>query len=164
MALTAQLYRDDRGSERFSVAFDATLRDPSHLPVDVVVEDLSVGGFRMQTRAELAEGVEIGLGLAGIGMHRARVVWRDAGTYGCEFVTPLTSADVGVALGAPSSAPVVLPRLGPWGPVQVDTDPDERVVRKLPRPVRLLVIIVGAIACWIMVLGIGVVIRRALAL
>ena len=40
MALTAQLYLDARGSERFRVAFNATLRDPSHAPLDVVVEGL----------------------------------------------------------------------------------------------------------------------------
>jgi len=162
MALTAQLYLDGRGSKRFRVAFDATLRDPLHAPLDVVVEDLSASGFRVLTPANLAVGIEIGLGLAGIGMHRARVIRHENGAYGCEFVTPLTSAALDLALSAPSSAPVTLPRIGPWGPVPVDADLDEPPVKKLPRPVRLLVIVTGAIACWILAIGLGVMIGRAL--
>jgi hypothetical protein len=163
MALTAQLYLDDRGSKRFRVEFDATLRDPLHAPLDVVVEDLSASGFRVLTPADLAVGVEIGLGLAGIGTHRARVVRHENGAYGCEFVTPLTSAALDIALSAPSSAPVALPRMGPWGPVRGNTNLDESPVKKLPRPVRLLVIVAGAIACWILAIGLGAVLIRALA-
>jgi len=162
MALTAQLYLDARGSKRFRVAFDATLRDPSHAPLDVVVEDLSASGFRVLTSADLAVGVEIGLGLAGIGMHRARVIRRQKGVYGCEFVRPLTSAALNLALGAPASAPVALPRMGPWGPVPIETARDDRPVGKLPRPARLLVIVALAVACWLLVFGVGALIFRAL--
>lgn len=162
MALTAHLYSDDRGTERFRLEVDATLRDPSHLPVDVVVEDLSISGFRMQTGIKLEEQVEIGLGLAGIGTHRARVIWRDGGTYGCEFVTPLTSADVAIALDGPSSAPVALPGLGQSRSVHVASEAEP--VRKLPRPARLAVIVAGAVACWLMVLGIAAAFRQVVAL
>lgn len=162
MALTAQLYLDARGSKRFRVAFDATLRDPLHAPLDVVVEDLSASGFRVLTSADLAVRVEIGLGLAGIGMHRARVVRREKGVYGCEFVTPLTSNDLRIALSAPPSAPNALPKLGPWARVPIEAARDDRPVRKLPRPARLLVIVALAVACWLLVIGIGALIFRAL--
>lgn len=162
MALTAQLYLDARGSKRFRVAFDATLRNPSHVPLDVVVDDLSASGFRVLTTADLTVGVEIGLGLAGIGMHRALVIRRQKGVYGCEFVTPLTSNELSIALSARSSAPIALPRVGPWGLVPIETALDDRPVRKLPRPARLLVIVALAVACWLLVMGIGALIFRAL--
>ncbi len=160
MALAAQLYRDARAAERFRVGLDATLRDPEHMPIDVMVEDLSASGFRVLTATDLAVGVEIGLGLAGIGMHRAAVIWCEGGVCGCAFVQPLTKAVLDRALGAPSTAPVALPRVGPWGPVPVDANPDERPVRKLPIPVRLLVIVVLSVLAWLSVIALGLLVVR----
>jgi hypothetical protein len=167
MGLAAQLYQDAqdaRRAERFPIGFDATLRDPAHVPLDVVVEDISATGFRMITDADLAAGADIRLGLAGIGVHRAQIVWHANGIYGCAFVTPLTSADLNIALSAPSSAPVTLPGVGPSAQASFDADVDEQPVRKLPPPVRLLVIVALAITAWIVTITLGAAVFRALTL
>ena len=93
MALAAKLYVDSRAAERSSVALDATLRNKGN-PYDVLVEDLSASGFRMQAPVDLPENAAISLGLSGIGRHNARVIWRDGDSYGCEFVRTLTLGEV----------------------------------------------------------------------
>jgi hypothetical protein len=152
MALAAQLYRDDRGADRFRVDFDATLRDPESLPLDVVVEDLSASGFRVVTNVDLPVGVEVGLGLSGIGTHRARVIWHDRGAYGCELVMPLTSMELNTALSAPSSAPVTLPSAAMWVPPADEVHP---VAQWSPR-VRVLAITASAICAWAATIWLGV--------
>ena len=158
MALAAQLYRDARNAERHRVDFDATLRDPAFQPIDVVIEDLSATGLRVVTRANLAMGVEVGLGLAGIGTHRARVVRRGDGNYGCEFVTPLTSSDLAIALSAPSTAPVSLPN-APWA-APAPADPRRAVSTGLSPRGRLFAIVACALAAWVVAAALGAFVVR----
>ena len=156
MAIAAQLYQDGREAERHRVEFDATLRDPAFMPLDVVIEDLSTSGFRVVTDTILPLAAEIGLGLAGIGTHRARVVWRSDGIYGCEFLAPLKDADLRLALSAPSSEPLVLPSPDP-GDALPDAEEehwrDEQSGLSLRG--RLYSIIAAAIVAWIVVVGLG---------
>ena len=158
MALAAQLYRDDRAAERFRVEFDATLRDSSFLPLDVVIEDLSATGFRVVTEACLDEGAEVGLGLAGIGTHRARVVWQRDNTYGCEFLAPLHRADLALALSSPSTAPVPLPT--PWGTPL----PTQQTNTGLSPRARLFAIVACAAAAWAVTIGLAAAIGYTMAL
>ena len=156
MALAAQLYQNGREAERHRVEFDATLRDPAFLPLDVVIEDLSTGGFRVVTDANLPLAAEIGLGLAGIGTHRARIVWRSDGIYGCEFLTPLKDDDLRTALSAPSSEPLVLPSPAPGYTLpQADQEQWRDEQSGLSLRGRLYSIIGAAIVAWLAVIGLG---------
>ena len=145
MTVVAKLYRDDRSAERYSVEMDATLRDQD-VPYDVLVEDLSATGFRMLTSVELAIGTAITLGVPTVGRRLARVV-RQAREqqYGCEFVVPLTIAQVESALAAPAFEPIAFPesRL----PIDLSDAPEPEVA-KLPRPVRAALIVGLAGAAW----------------
>jgi len=155
MAIAAQLYQGGREAERHRVEFDATLRDPASLPIDVVIEDLSTGGFRVVTDTILPLAVEIGLGLAGIGTHRARIVWRGDGIYGCEFLTPLKDDDLRLALSAPSSEPLVLPSPTPNALLETGEEHWRDEQSGLSLRGRLYSIIAAAIVAWIVVIGLG---------
>ncbi len=156
MAIAAQLYQDGREAERYRVGFDATLRDSAFVPLDVVVEDLSIGGFRVVTTTDLSPGAEVGLGLAGIGTHRARVVWRGEGIYGCEFVTSLKEEDLRTALSAPPSDPIALPipaQSKAASPIAVTDQESEHSGLNLRG--RFFAIIAAAITAWVLVAGLG---------
>lgn len=109
MAIIAQLYRDARWAARRKVEIEATLRDPDWSPADAVVEDLSASGFRVTIAAEFPEGAEVSLGIAGIGLRHARIVRRTENGYGCEFLIPLTEAQVRRAIESRPADPVALP-------------------------------------------------------
>jgi hypothetical protein len=154
MAVAAQLYRQGRSAERHPLAVDATLRDSTSAPLDVVVENLSRGGFRVMTGADLAIGDEVGLGLAGIGRHAARIIWRGTGSYGGEFLTPLDADDLNTALSMPSSEPVALPAPRPVAAPRIGLGPRER----------FFVIVGAAVATWLMLIGLGWTIARIIGL
>jgi hypothetical protein len=156
MALAAQLYQKGREAERHRVEFDATLRDPAFVPLDVVVEDLSTGGFRIVTSTTLPLAAEIGLGLAGIGTHRARIVWRSEGVYGCEFLTPLKDDELRTALSAPSSEPLVLPTSTPRDFASETENEQLRDEQSgLSLRGRLYSIIAAAIVAWLATIGLA---------
>jgi hypothetical protein len=154
MAIAAQLYQGGREAERHRVEFDATLRDPTFLPLDVVIEDLSTGGFRVVTDTILPLAAEIGLGLAGIGTHRARIVWRGDGIYGCEFLAPLKDDDLRLALSAPSSEPLILPST-PNALLETGEEHWRDEQSGLSLRGRLYSIIAAAIVAWIVVIGLA---------
>lgn len=108
MGIVAQLYRDARHGERYPVALEATLRDAGPVPFDAAIEDLSVSGFRVSAPAELTVGDEIAIGIAGIGVRKARVARSDGTVHGCEFLLPLTNPQLATALEAPPA------ELIPW--------------------------------------------------
>ncbi|MEI5687819.1 PilZ domain-containing protein [Sphingomonas kyungheensis] len=109
MAIPAQIIGDDRGSERFTVGLNATLRDQVTRPHDVMIDDLSLTGFRLSGGPALTVGSEASIGFAGIGIHQARVTRQDGDVYGCEFVTPITPEMLGRALSAEPVAPIAFP-------------------------------------------------------
>jgi hypothetical protein len=148
MGLVAYLYRDGRWAERHPLERDATLRDPDWSPIDVTVEDLSEGGFRVTAATELPIGAEIGLGLAGIGMRQARVVRRTKALYGCEFLVPLTNPELRAALAGPPTTPIALPFEAPV--LDVEEHPE-----RLPLLMRAVAIVAGAVLAWAIVLGLG---------
>ncbi|WP_445192446.1 PilZ domain-containing protein [Sphingomonas sp. Tas61C01] len=94
MALAAKLYRDERTADRQPVSLDATLRKPDQRPVDILIEDLSAGGFRMTTIEALSLGDAISVGISGIGRREARVVRRSGSSYGCEFDAAVAVAEI----------------------------------------------------------------------
>lgn len=163
MAIAAQLYQDARGTERFRVELDATLRDPSHAPVDVVIEDLSATGFRVVTNTTLELGDEIGLGLAGIGARRARVVWCGPNSYGCEFLSILSRDDMKAALSAPSSSPINLAPLSPWDPAMVPAQNESAERGGLSTRARVVVIAACAVAAWVVAVAVGTVVVQSVS-
>jgi hypothetical protein len=158
MGIAARLYQDGRWAERHAVELDATLRDSDWAPVDVTIEDLSHGGFRLVAGAELATGDAIAIGIARIGTREAKVVWGTAGIYGCEFVAPLSDADLRTALAGPASTPIAFPKAPLPTPQQTPpvvqgwSTPGEP---KFPVRTRLAIIVGGAVAAWMLVLALG---------
>ena len=101
--LVAQLYREDaRKAKRKFAGREATLRDAVERPIDIVVEDLSIGGFGMSTTEDLPVGCVLNLRLPGIGKRKVRVVRRFGLNYGCEFAQSLSDAELGGALNGGS--------------------------------------------------------------
>jgi len=94
MALIARVYRSDpderRGAVRYPIEVGATLRGPEGEPIDALIYDLSLTGFRMETSAALDQDEDISIGIAGTRVNAAVVARRGPTGYGCEFVTPIT--------------------------------------------------------------------------
>ncbi|GAA0328250.1 hypothetical protein GCM10009087_43070 [Sphingomonas oligophenolica] len=94
MALIARVYRSDpderRAAIRYPVEVGATLRGLDGEPLDVLVYDLSMTGFRMETAEPLDLDAPIWIGIAGTRVNAAVVSRRGPNGYGCEFVTPIT--------------------------------------------------------------------------
>jgi len=90
-------------AERRQADQPSTLREQgSSVPQDSWVHDVSSTGMRIESRAELAVGDEITVGLAGAGATRAHVVWKRGKEYGCQFEQPLSAEDAARAfLGSP---------------------------------------------------------------
>ena len=116
MSFVAKLYHDDRLAERYPVTLDGTLRNPQAEPQDVVIDELSVTGFRTASAHGLAVGDIITLGVFGVGLRNARVQRESNENYGCQFLQPLSVAELNVALGGLTApAPVVLHKQIPNG-------------------------------------------------
>jgi len=111
MALIARVYRSDpeerRGAPRYPVLVDATLRASEEgMPLDVLIYDLSMTGFRMETSEALDSESTIWIGIAGTRVNAAVVSRRGPNGYGCEFVTPITFYQLTEAL---NPVPTVVP-------------------------------------------------------
>lgn len=111
MSILAKLINDTRNAERFPVELDATVRNAAARPYDVVIDDLSATGFRMVGGPHMEIGAPVSIGFAGIGVQPARVTRLHDDSYGCEFTTPLSVADLSAALTAAPSAPIAFPTL-----------------------------------------------------
>lgn len=148
MAVVARLYRDMRGSARHQVALDATLRDPERRPFDVVVEELSAAGARLPPVIELPLGATVTLGVSGVGMCDVRVVRRDERGYGCEFLFPLSEAELEDALAATPNPPVPLEPAGRLPTAAARVESASLPARTLGGGARLGVILGLAAASW----------------
>ena len=87
--------RDRRETARRKLKFGAELAREG---AGVVVSDLSTGGLRFETSAELECGEAIDVVLPHRGATKAVVVWRDGRSYGGEFTQPVSAATVSAAL------------------------------------------------------------------
>jgi len=111
MSITATLINDDRSAERFTVELDATIRNVAARPYDVVIDDLSATGFRMTGGPAMKVGDIISIGFSGIGIQAARLTRIHENNYGCEFLLPLTSADLYTARHSAPLEPITFPSL-----------------------------------------------------
>ena len=150
MAITAQIISDDRSSERFPAGLNATLRDQVTRPHDVMIDDLSLTGFRLSGGPAMALGSEASIGFAGIGVHQARVTRQDGDVYGCEFVTPITQEMLTRALTAGPVAPIAFPTAA--GPSLLDHVP-EPYVEPYSGRTKLAIATVAAAAGWAVAAG-----------
>ena len=102
--VSAKLYPPVKGpgrqAERWPVEIGSTLRGTAADPMDVVIHDISVLGFRVGTTADLDQGSEVRIGLPGIGVRDATVIHRDGTQYGCSFAVPLEPYDMDEMMSA----------------------------------------------------------------
>jgi len=133
MALIGQLYGHGRSAERHDLAADATLRGADHVPVDVLVVDLSQTGCLFVTAEPLPMEAIVTIGIAGVGLREAHIVRNQDIRFGCTFLTPLTSAELAAGLAA-SETVALFPFQHPPAPEQQPMP----IVAKLPRPLRLV--------------------------
>ncbi|WCP71916.1 PilZ domain-containing protein [Sphingomonas hankookensis] len=100
MNINAHLYRQDdrRHEDRVLVERAGTLRLAEHPPESITIADLTRDGCRIDAPVPLAPGTQIGVGIAGVGVVRAEVRWRNGSEHGCAFAEPLRSGAVTAAL------------------------------------------------------------------
>ena len=95
---------------------DATLRaSDDGQPLDVLIYDLSMTGFRMETSEAIDLESMIWIGIAGTRVNAAVVSRRGPTGYGCEFVAPITFYQLTEALN-PAPTVVSLDRASPPDP------------------------------------------------
>jgi hypothetical protein len=97
---------DGRKATRRIVNLAAALREDGSKKLQVVVLDISTGGFKCDTSEPCEEGAEVWLKLPGFEAKRSRVVWVRGSEAGCEFETPLHPSDL-EAMVAPAPRKIV---------------------------------------------------------
>ena len=159
MALAAKLYRlDNRQSDRFAVAVDATIRAASARPMDASVTDLSETGFCAELDQEMPIGAAISIGLPGVGVIEACVMRRDGDRYGCKFLVPLTRAAIARATAdtpativsfPPAPAPLAMPAIGHLQGTDMAAAVDARL------PIWMSIVIIGgsSVLLWSAIIG-----------
>ncbi|MDO7833840.1 PilZ domain-containing protein [Sphingobium sp. HBC34] len=88
-----QLHRFYRAARRQDVHRPSTLRADDGVPVDVLLEDVSITGCRIAGVPDMARGEAILIGLAGVGARLARVIWIEESRAGCHFDAPLSAEE-----------------------------------------------------------------------
>ncbi|HEU0066958.1 MAG TPA: hypothetical protein VFQ57_06930 [Sphingomonas sp.] len=103
MALVAQLYNENRSGDRHSVDLGGAVARGLGRPVDVLVDELSVSGFRMISGVPVATGATIGVTIGDLGRRQVIVVRQSGSRLGCAFVAPITNAELENMLSVPRS-------------------------------------------------------------
>ena len=150
-AMQVTLYRPQRSADRLKVQRDSTLRRPNGKPVDVWMEDLSATGCRIHTKVLLDLDEELMIGLPGVGVRRARVIWAERNEAGLEFRHPISVLDVEEARTAEPVSTVDFRSLVPPSTADV---PNSQTLQFSARK-RLFTILIAAIAAWMLVLAMG---------
>lgn len=84
--------QEDRCAPRSRLSMEATLRPSGQSGFDVVVRDLSLGGFACEALTAMRSGHLCWLTLPGLGALQAQVVWNDGTMVGCAFENLLNQA------------------------------------------------------------------------
>ena len=98
---------DGRKAERRIVNLAAALREEGARTAQIVLLDISVGGFKAETSEPMEEGAEVWLKVPGCEAKRSRIVWVKDKDVGCEFETPLHQAELDLIV---APAPRRIPR------------------------------------------------------
>jgi hypothetical protein len=97
---------DGRKAERRIVNLAAALREDGAKTAQIVILDISSGGFRAEVGDDVHEGSEVWLKLPNFEARRSRVVWRKGTEAGCEFETPVHENEIALIVApAPRRIP-----------------------------------------------------------
>lgn len=88
---------DPRHSVRHTLHLEAIGATASGEHARVTVHNISASGLLLETTARLVIGETLVLDLPDAGGRRATIGWASAEFYGCQFDTPLTSAELSAA-------------------------------------------------------------------
>jgi hypothetical protein len=86
--------RETRHGERQLMQLHVTARLPAGDPVTIIIENLSISGFRAIIPLELKKGTLLRVSLPGGRSPHARVVRTEKGRVGCVFLAPLQTSEV----------------------------------------------------------------------
>jgi hypothetical protein len=104
---------DGRKAERRIVNLAAALRENGARTTQIVILDISAGGFRAQAADDVQEGCEVWLKLPHFEAKRSRVIWRKGSEVGCEFETPAHENEIALIVApAPRRIPKGIFRRG----------------------------------------------------
>ena len=78
-----------RRTERYDLAFRASLRERGASRFTVTVRDLSVTGYKCESSFPLAVGSRVWLTIPGLAPLESIVVWKSEFHYGCAFGAPI---------------------------------------------------------------------------
>lgn len=84
--------QEDRCAPRTRLSIPATLRPSGSTGFQIVVTDLSLGGFAAQALTGMHPGTLCWLKLPGLGGLQAEVIWNNGTTIGCAFADLLNQA------------------------------------------------------------------------
>jgi hypothetical protein len=85
---------DGRKAERRIVNLAAALREDGVKTLQIIVHDISIGGFKAEVPEPIEEGSEVWLKLSGCEAKRSRVVWIKDKDIGFEFEWPLHQSEI----------------------------------------------------------------------
>jgi hypothetical protein len=89
-----------RRGERPAYGRTGTLRIGDNAASEVIVQDLSREGCRIETDAPVTPSMRVLIGLPGVGIVGARVIWHSSKGYGCLFDDPLPPGSITAAFSA----------------------------------------------------------------
>ncbi|QJU57934.1 PilZ domain-containing protein [Sphingomonas sp. AP4-R1] len=101
-----RLAQDRRRTRRWPTHATCGVRGPDGVPSSVTLWNISEGGFGAQCAAAVAGGDRLTFRLGRTGYADARVVWRIGDVVGCEFLRPVSPAEVALALA--TATPVAI--------------------------------------------------------
>jgi hypothetical protein len=104
MKIMAKMLGDRRAAVRSSTGFGMAIDDADANPTSVLVDELSVMGFRMVAGVPLATGSEITIQLPRMAARVATVVRQSGLRFGCTFVDPVTEGELQAILVAGAEA------------------------------------------------------------
>lgn len=100
MKLVVTMQSERRSADRRNVSLSTMVADHDEQSATVLVDNMSVAGFRMVAAVPLTQGDVLTLELPQIGRHTATVVWQEGVRFGCTFAAPLTVADLALIVTA----------------------------------------------------------------
>jgi hypothetical protein len=104
MKIMAKMLGERRAAVRCPTAFGMALDDADANPTSVLVDELSLKGFRMVAGVPLGTGTEITIQLPKMPARGAMVVRQSGLRFGCTFVDEITGEDLQAILGAGAEA------------------------------------------------------------
>ena len=157
MALLAKVVLAGRAHDRSPVRLDGTLRVEDE-PFDIVIDDLSVGGFGATTDVDLQPGDHVLVGSPAIQVREAEVIWARGGKVGFEFVSPLREFEV--ASAEQVNTVVSLPASDFGAPSAWRSEWQEPEIEKWPRFLRAAFILGSSIALWAIIVALATLAAR----